>query len=119
MPVHIKRCTSCGADKSRDEFYSKGSRLDSICKECKKERSRADYRFKLGPRDRGRIEALANTLVDFHLERQHQLISDIDALVNAASKRLEQNASKKHFGLSMSSEFCYKGQVSLLEVSKR
>ena len=115
MPVEIKRCTSCVAEKSHDEFYSKGSRLDSICKECKKERSRADYRFKLSSRDRERLATLANTLLDFHLERQRQLISDIDMLVLTASKRLEQNAGKEHFGISMSPEICYKDQVSLGE----
>ena len=119
MPVHIKRCTSCGTEKSHGEFYSKGSRLDSVCKECKKERSRADYRFKLGPRDRERFVAVAKTLLDFHLERQRQLISDIDALMNGASKRLEQNAGKEHFGISISPEFCYKKQGLLLEESKQ
>jgi hypothetical protein len=82
-----KHCTSCGVEKSLEEFYSKGSRLDSQCKECKKERSRADYRFKLGPRDKERLALLADTLLDFHLERQQQVIADIDALIARASAR--------------------------------
>lgn len=81
MPVNNKNCTRCCAEKSSDEFYSKGNRLDSICKDCKKEKSREDYRFKLGPRDRERVATLANVLLDFHLNRQRQLLSDIAALI--------------------------------------
>lgn len=81
-----KCCTSCNVEKSNDEFYSKGNRLDSICKSCKKERSRADYRFTFGPRDKERLSLLASRLLDFHLQRQRELINDIDCLLATATK---------------------------------
>ena len=80
-----KRCTSCSVEKPHEEFYSKGSRLDSICKDCKKERSRTDYRFKFGPRDKERFASLVNALLDFHLDRQRQVIAELDALIGRAS----------------------------------
>lgn len=39
----LRRCTKCSDRLPRQAFYSKGSRLDSVCKECKKKLSRTSY----------------------------------------------------------------------------
>ena len=42
-----KTCTKCLQSKSTSDFYSKGDRLESICKECKKKKSRSRHSSKV------------------------------------------------------------------------
>ena len=42
----LKHCTRCNNELPTQAFYAKGSRLDSVCKECKKARARTDYHAK-------------------------------------------------------------------------
>ena len=38
-------CKTCGAEKNKSEFYVKpGPKLDSYCKPCRRERTKANYR---------------------------------------------------------------------------
>ena len=39
----FKNCTRCSHRLPQSAFYTKGSRLDSICKKCKKEMARSTY----------------------------------------------------------------------------
>ena len=39
-----KSCTKCLKQKYQVSFYSKGSRCDSLCKECRKEKRKDQYR---------------------------------------------------------------------------
>ena len=42
-------CITCGAEKPKSEFYLKpGPKLDSYCKTCRRERTKAAYRAKVG-----------------------------------------------------------------------
>jgi hypothetical protein len=38
-----KRCTTCLQEFPASNFYSKGNRRDSICKDCKKKKAKATY----------------------------------------------------------------------------
>lgn len=83
----LKRCTNCEKEKRFEDFYSKGNRLESVCKECKKERSRSDYRLKFSDSDKERIKLLVDTVVNFHLQRQCEVASEInDLLAKAITK---------------------------------
>ena len=42
----FRQCTRCSNRLPRQSFYAKGSRLDSVCKECKKATARTNYRAK-------------------------------------------------------------------------
>ncbi len=43
--MEVKRCcTKCLNQKDQVSFYSKGSRLDSTCKSCRKEKRKNQYR---------------------------------------------------------------------------
>lgn len=42
----LRHCSRCNSELPRHAFYAKGSRLDSACRECKKDMSRATYQAK-------------------------------------------------------------------------
>lgn len=50
-----RTCTKCLADKSIDDFYSKGNRTDSRCKECVKSTKKSKY---VAQEQRMRIDSL-------------------------------------------------------------
>lgn len=42
-------CITCGTEKAKSEFYLKpGPKLDSYCKPCRREKTKANYRAKVG-----------------------------------------------------------------------
>lgn len=42
-------CITCGVEKAKSEFYLKpGPKLDSYCKSCRREKTKTNYREKLG-----------------------------------------------------------------------
>ncbi len=43
QPAPLRKCTKCLDQLDSFHFYSKGNRLDSICKSCKKEKRRSTY----------------------------------------------------------------------------
>lgn len=83
----VKRCTRCGATKPPTEFYKKGDRLESFCKDCKREKRRLDYRFKLTEKDKRRWAKVMNMVLDFHIARQGMLLAEMDALIEKARVR--------------------------------
>lgn len=42
-PTSGKTCSACGISKPVTEFYSKGNRTDSACKDCQTQKKRAKY----------------------------------------------------------------------------
>lgn len=40
---NLKKCSKCLVEFSTTEFYSKGNRLDSWCKSCKKSERKSTY----------------------------------------------------------------------------
>ena len=80
----FKTCTKCGAVKQQTDFYKKGERLESICKECKKQKRRLDYRLTLTEKDKRRWAKVMNTVLDFYIARQDKLLNEIDTLIQKA-----------------------------------
>lgn len=44
LPLSDKQCSVCGDFKSKDAYYSKGSRIDSSCKACVLRKKKKSYR---------------------------------------------------------------------------
>lgn len=68
-----KRCTTCLQELPITEFYSKGKRRDSVCKECKKQKSKNTYvsRKKTTP-----LKVL-NRFIDLMTEIELELVRDL------------------------------------------
>lgn len=48
-----RTCITCGAEKNKKDFYMKpGPKLDSYCKPCRRERTKANYRVQLNNQGR-------------------------------------------------------------------
>lgn len=39
----MRKCSNCNTEKSQDDFYLKGKRIDSACKECRRNQRNARY----------------------------------------------------------------------------
>lgn len=83
--VSSRTCTVCGFVKGQKDFYLKGTRLESICKDCKREKSRNQYKAKTICRESSRWVEIAEKVLDFHLKRQVEIFADIDLLILRSS----------------------------------
>lgn len=58
-----KECLSCGKLKPPNDFYTKGHRLDSSCKECVLERKTKRYKARMAIQKR--LESLGKKEITF------------------------------------------------------
>ncbi len=62
MEAHAKACSRCQKFKSQIEFYKQGSRLESVCKICKREVRYSKKRARdVGEKAAAEIESLSDT----------------------------------------------------------
>jgi hypothetical protein len=59
-----KKCTQCQKSLELSRFYSKGNRLDSVCKDCKKIKRRATYVVRRNIDELQRIMEVVNIMLD-------------------------------------------------------
>ncbi len=79
--ISEKRCTTCLVSKKITEFYKKGNRIESTCKECKKDKRRTTYVSKKDTDDFDRLFRLFNLVLDLEKSSLDKLESDIDRVL--------------------------------------
>lgn len=85
-----KLCSTCLLTRPLAEFYSKGNRQDSACKDCTKKRKRSTY---VATKPEYSVENLNNALgllLDFELARVERVNEQLREIIN----RVEQRTSR-------------------------
>ncbi len=88
-------CTKCLVAKNIDEFYSKGSRIDSWCKSCKKTKRRASYivgKNSLNKAELKRLKSFVRELITQELSSLNKLNSEISDFINSALNKTRPNS---------------------------
>lgn len=92
MSIEKKVCTKCLVEKDTLEFYRKGNRIDSWCKECKKKKRRAKYLVGLNELNKQDFNRL-KLFVKLMTSRQAQGLESINKeLRNIISKSLKTSS---------------------------
>lgn len=76
-----KQCSKCLDDLPLDSFYSKGIRLDSVCKKCKKEKSRTSYLARKKQDDLKNLSSFANLICELELIKTERMIKQLDQII--------------------------------------
>jgi hypothetical protein len=80
LVTNLRKCTKCLDKFEPSQFYSKGNRLDSICKSCKKAKRRSTYVVKQAQSNFAKIIKILDVIYEreFHfLEEQLKKLSKI------------------------------------------
>lgn len=83
-------CTSCALTKGSGDFYRKGDRLDSNCKECKRGSRRKRY---ISNNDKATFGRLIR-IVDLVYENEGKLLDLMGDRLNAVLQRGESCKAK-------------------------
>ena len=88
-----KTCTKCLAQLSLDNFYRKGNRLDSWCKECKKKKRRANHlvsKNELNKTDQDRLNKVVKIAIEHEIHQLKEINKEILAFINSRDPRGKQ-----------------------------
>lgn len=85
----IKTCTTCLASLPVSEFYSKGSRHESFCKKCKKQKVKATYLAKRKSLSFGDIRRFIELIATLQLERMHAFENELSQIIKERRNRNE------------------------------
>jgi len=88
----MRRCTSCLSDFPWINFYSKGDRLDSICKSCSRKKARSRYQTTKARNARKRLDAFVNLMLDLELEQLTEFDQKLDEIIERAKARRQHNS---------------------------
>jgi len=80
-----KDCTKCLVSKNKNQFYFKGSRIDSWCKECRKIKRRASYivgKNELNKADLKRLKSFVKELITQEINSLNKLSLEISEFIN-------------------------------------
>lgn len=80
-----KSCTSCLKVKNLKDFYKKGSRYESICKECKKKKKRTTYVSRRKTDDFDRMMKIFNLMLDSEEAELKRIENEIDQILISTS----------------------------------
>jgi hypothetical protein len=80
-----KICSQCGEQKPTADFYSKGTRLDSCCKECKKGARNARYISKEGEEGAKQIAQIVNLLKEHQSDDIVSFNARLEEFIRCAS----------------------------------
>lgn len=84
-----KRCTTCLQELPVTEFYSKGNRRDSICKECKKLKSRTTY---VRTKKTTPLKVL-NRFIDLMTEIELEMVRDLNNQISEVIERVNNECT--------------------------
>ena len=87
VQVSDRACTNCGSKKPSDDFYRKGPRLESICKECKRTKRRFDYRFQMSKGDSARLQKLTHIVLDHYIKEYAAMNDEIEKTIRTVETR--------------------------------
>ena len=79
-----KICTQCRAEKPATEFYRKGDRLESSCKECKRAKKREDYRLNLNVKGKQRLCDVLGLVTGYRIAQIEATLSDVESLIETS-----------------------------------
>ena len=79
-----KQCTKCLADLSPCEFYSKGNRLDSECKKCRRLRRRTTYVSQNARSSLARVRSVIDLSIGWEIERLRALREETQRIIRCA-----------------------------------
>lgn len=78
----MRVCTSCNKSLPNSQFYKKGDRLESVCKECKKKKRKATYVAKRNIDDSKPIISLVMMMLDSELASLTSYDNQLNLLIN-------------------------------------
>jgi hypothetical protein len=81
MANNKKRCTTCLIELPLSSFYSKGTRLDSKCKECKKKTRRTTYVSRSEQDEQARLLKFFDILFDDEKRKLEDFENDLDKIL--------------------------------------
>lgn len=79
-----RRCTTCLQELPVTEFYSKGNRRDSTCKECKKQKARTTY---VRTKKTTPLKVL-NRFIDLMTEIELEMVRDLNNQITEVIERV-------------------------------
>ncbi|MCK5073272.1 MAG: hypothetical protein KAQ98_07580 [Bacteriovoracaceae bacterium] len=88
----LKTCSKCLVEKSLDEFYRKGSRIDSWCKFCKKKKRRANYIVGKNELNKGELERLKlflKTVTAYEVKQFRAINEKLRAIIESISETMQ------------------------------
>lgn len=83
--AETKQCTKCLAYLSPSEFYSKGNRLDSECKKCRRLRRRTTYVSQNARSSLARVRSVIDRSVSWEIERLRALREETQRIIRCAA----------------------------------
>ena len=98
----MRRCTSCLSDFPWINFYSKGDRLDSICKSCSRKKGRLRYQTSKARNARKRLDAFVSLMLDLELEQLTEFDQKLDEIIE---RQYNSRTAVDALGLNQASEF--------------
>lgn len=81
MSDKTKKCTQCQKNLEHSEFYSKGNRLDAVCKGCKKIKRRATYVARRNIDELQRIMEVVNIMLDSKDSELSKIENELDKIL--------------------------------------
>jgi len=88
-----KKCTTCLKLLPISNFYKKGNRHESVCKECKKKKRSATYVTKRNSKKLESIIALVEVMIESDLEHLSKLENKIDKILIKSKSYDKRNAA--------------------------
>lgn len=79
-----KQCTKCLVHSPLSEFYSKGKRLDSECKKCRRLRRRTTYVSQNARSSLARVRSVIDLSVSWEIERLRALREETQRIIRCA-----------------------------------
>jgi hypothetical protein len=76
-----KKCSKCVVVLPINQFYSKGKRLDSICKKCKKTRERTSYEVRKKRDDLKNLFSFASLICELEIKKTESAIRRLDKIL--------------------------------------
>lgn len=85
-----RRCTTCLQELPLTEFYSKGKRRDSTCKECKKKKARTTY---VRAKKTTPLKVL-NRFIDLMTEIELEMVRDLNNQITEVIERVKNECTE-------------------------
>ncbi len=80
-----KSCTTCLQSLPASEFYSKGKRQDTVCKSCKRNKSRATYLRSKKSTNLSSLKRFIDLMMDIEIRKLSDFESDLKSFVDERS----------------------------------
>ncbi len=82
----IKTCSKCFRELHLDQFYSKGNRIDSCCKACKKAQVRSTYVARKHPINLRKLQEFVTMACELEMKRLDQIINQLDEIIERRTR---------------------------------